>query len=147
MDTDKMMKEAVEVIKKHINGVIDYAINMYGSTPHTKSQVISIVLGQFIAEHLSMLGADDMLKNGRVTSGTDRIDMNVLLNDLGNAGTRIGALAYVLAMRLEAILPEDNFGVQDVADWSTWLRRRRTSNCPIAINTTLSRINLLLICS
>jgi hypothetical protein len=115
MDMDELMNAAAESMKRHMNELVDYAINMYGSTVNTKNQVISIVVAQFVAQQFSMLGADDMLEDNRLTYGTDRIDMNVAIESLGWQGTRIGALAYVLAIKMETILPDDNSTTQDVA--------------------------------
>ncbi len=101
------MKEAVEYMNNHLNNVIDYAIHLHSSSVHSKNQVVSIVVGQFIHAQLALMGLDSILQLQKFSLGTDRIDMNILLESLGQIGIRIGAFAFVLAVRLENILPED----------------------------------------
>lgn len=115
MDTDELINAAVASMKKHINEVVDYAINMYASTQHNKNHVISVVVSQFIGSQLSQLHPDFNFDDPQFTHETDRIDINVVLQSLGETGIRMGALAYVVAIRLEALLPEDHSITQDVA--------------------------------
>ena len=45
---------------------------------------------------------------------SEKVDMNMVLDSLGTMGVRIGALAYVVAIMLESLLPDDDISTADI---------------------------------
>jgi hypothetical protein len=109
---DKTFIRAINYMKRHMNDVEDYAVKLYESGEYTKSQVVNDVVAQFVTTQINALTSDFDIS--QFSYGSDRVDINSMLNSLGGPGIRVGSLAYVLCVKLEDIIPEDGSVIQDI---------------------------------
>lgn len=105
--------DCVEHMQSHIDKVIGYAINEWAKSSRTKGQVISTTVGHFVYDLLQAFCPNISL-DLVLCDDIERVNINLMLDGHGTIGTRIGALAYVVAVQLEFLLQEDNNGSSDI---------------------------------
>ena len=108
------MAESINYIRNYINEIVDEAVKKHKFSGIPKNQIIGGVVGAFIVHHLNQFGFDSNLHQKQHHNDSARLDLNALLDSFGEPGIRIGALAFVLTVKLEARLPHDNSDAKDI---------------------------------
>jgi len=105
--------DCIEYMQSHIDKVVGYAVLEWGTSNHTKVQLISDIVGKFIYGLLKPYCPTIALEL-TLCNTSEKVDMNMVLDSLGTMGTRIGALAYVVAILLETLIPDDGRGTSEI---------------------------------
>jgi len=129
IDTNRFYKlpgDCIEHMLLHIDKVIGFAILKWGESNLSKGQLISEIVGIFVADLLRSF-CPKVTLDSVLCDDIGRVDLNMVLDRLGRIGTRIGALAYVVAIMLETLLPDDDKGTSDIL----WVQRYEDHTCKI----------------
>lgn len=110
-------KQYIESWKRYIDKLIDYCIEKSASTDKSRGQFISDYVGLFVWRELEKIYSRKYLDS--LGGDCQMIDITNVLNAVGEVGIRIGALAYVLAVRLQAIL-DDGTVTRDIRQIVTY---------------------------
>lgn len=105
--------DCTEYMQSHIDRVVGYAINQWVTSNRTKGQLISAIVGKFVYGLLQAF-CPKITLNSVFCDDIERVDLNMVLDCYGAIGARIGALAYVVAIMLETLLPDDDSGTKDI---------------------------------
>lgn len=103
--------------KQYFDKLIDYCIEKSASTDKSRGQFISDYVGLFVWRQLVAVYPCEYLDS--LIGDDEMVDITKVLNAVGEVGTRIGALAYVLAVRLQAIL-DDGTVTRDIRQIVTY---------------------------